>query len=56
MTEDEMVGWHHQLSGHEFEEALGVGDGQGYLVYFTPWGQKESDMTELNPCIGSVES
>ena len=54
--EDEMVEWHHQLNELEFEEALGVGDGQGYLVYFTPWGQKESDMTELNPCIGSVES
>ena len=45
-TEDEMVGWHHQLDGHEFEQALGVGDGQGGLVYCSPWGCKESDMTE----------
>ena len=43
MTEDEMVGWHHQLNGHEFEQALGVGDGQGSLVCFSPWGCKESD-------------
>ena len=46
MTEDEMVGWHHQLNGHEFEQALGVGDGQGSLVCFSPWGGKGSDMTE----------
>ena len=46
MTEDEMVGWHHQLDGHEFEQALGVGDGQGSLVCCSPWGCKESDMTE----------
>ena len=46
MTEDEMVGWHHQLSGHEFEQALGVGDGQGSMVSCSPWGQKESDMAE----------
>ena len=39
-TEDEMVGWHHQLNGHEFEEALGVGDGQGSLAYCSPWGHK----------------
>ena len=45
-TEDEMVGWHHQLSGHEFEQAPGVGDGQGSLEYCSPWGCKESDMTE----------
>ena len=44
--EDEMVGWHHQLNGHEFEQALGVGDGQGSLVCCTPWGRKELDMTE----------
>ena len=43
---DEMVGWHHQLNGHTFEQALGVGDGQGSLVYCSPWGHKESDMTE----------
>ena len=46
MTEDEMVGWHHRLNGHEFEQALGVGDGQGSLVCCSPWGHKESDMTE----------
>ena len=45
-TKDEMVGWHHQLDGHEFEQAPGVGDGQGGLVCFSPQGQKESDMTE----------
>ena len=45
-TEDEMVGWHHQLNGHEFEQAPGVGDGQGSLVCCSPWGHKESDMTE----------
>ena len=45
-TEDEMVGWHHQLSGHEFEQALGVGDGQGGLARCSPWGHKESDTTE----------
>ena len=44
--EDEMVGWHHQLDGHEFEQALGVGDGQGGLVSRSPWGHKESDMIE----------
>ena len=47
MTEDEMVGWHHQLNGHEFEQALGDGDGQGTLVCCSPWGHKESDTTEL---------
>ena len=46
MTEDEMVGWHHQLNGHEFEKALEVGDGQGSLACCSPWGRKESDMTE----------
>ena len=46
MTEDEMVGWHHQLNGHEFEQAQGVGDGQGSLVCCSPWGHKESDTTE----------
>ena len=45
-TEDEMVGWHHQLDGHEFEEAPGVGDGQGGLVCCDSWGRKESDTTE----------
>ena len=46
MTEDEMVGWHNRLDGHEFEQALGVGDGQGCLVCCSPWGLKESDTTE----------
>ena len=46
MTEDEMVGWHHRLSGHEFEYALGVGDGQGSLACCSPWGHKELDRTE----------
>ena len=41
-----MVGWHHQLNGHEFEEALGVGDGQGSLASCSPWGHKELDTTE----------
>ena len=45
-TEDEIVGWHHQLDGHEFEQALGVGDGQGSLECCSPWGCKELDMTE----------
>ena len=45
-TEDEMVGWHHWLNGHEFESAPGVGDGQGSLVCCSPWGCKELDMTE----------
>ena len=45
-TEDEIVGWHHQLDGHEFEQAPGVGDGQGSLVCCSPWGHIESDMTE----------
>ena len=47
MTEDEMVGWHHQLNGYEFEQALGVGDGQGSLECCSPWHHKESDMAEL---------
>ena len=46
VTEDEMVGWHHQLNGHEFEQAPGAGDGQGGLVCCSPWGHKESDTTE----------
>ena len=41
-----MVEWHHQLNGHEFEQALEVGDGQGNLERYSPWGCKESDMTE----------
>ena len=46
ITEDEMVGWHLWLDGHEFEQALGVNDGQGNLEYCSPWGCKESDITE----------
>ena len=46
MTEDEMVGWHHRLNGHEFEQALGVGDEQGSLAYCSAWGLKESDTIE----------
>ena len=46
MTEDEMVGWHHWLNGHEFEQALGDGGGHGSLVCCSPWGRKESDTTE----------
>ena len=46
MTEDEMVGWHHPLNGHKFEEALGVGDAQGSLACCSPWHCKESDRTE----------
>ena len=45
-TQDEMIGWHHQLDGQEFEQALGVGDGQGSLVCCSPWGRKESDKME----------
>ena len=44
--EDEMVGWHHRLNGHEFEQALGVGDGQGGLACYSPWGHKELDTNE----------
>ena len=45
-TEDKMVGWHHRLNGHEFEQALGDGEGQGRLVYYSSRGCKESDMIE----------
>ena len=53
MTEDEMVGWHHWLNGHEFEQALGVGDGHGIFARCSPWGHKKSDSwlsdwTQLN--------
>ena len=55
MTEDEMVGWHHLLDGHEFEQILGVRDGQGSLACCSPWGLKSrtqlSDWTELNWCM-----
>ena len=46
MTEDEMVGWHHPLNGHDFEQALGGSEGQGGLVCCGSWGQKELVMTE----------
>ena len=46
MAEDEMVGRHHRLDGHEFEQALGVGDEQGSLACCSPWGHKLFDMTE----------
>ena len=46
MRGDEMVGWHHQLNGCEFEQGLGVGEGQGSLAFCSPWGHKESDTTE----------
>ena len=46
MTEDEMVGWHHRLSGHEFEQTLGNSEGQGSLPCCSPWGHKESDTTQ----------
>ena len=45
-TEDDMVGWHHQFHGHEFEQAPGVSDKQGSLGCCSPWGHKESDTTE----------
>ena len=46
MTEDEMVGWHHRHKGHGFEQAPGVGDGQGSLTCFSPWGRRELDTAE----------
>ena len=46
ITEDEMVGWHHNLEGHEFEQALRVGDRQGRLACSSPWTRKELDTTE----------
>ena len=54
MTEDKMIGWHHQNNGYEFEQALGDGGGQGSLVSYSPWGCKELDRTERlknNICI-----
>ena len=47
-TEEEMVGWHHQLDGQEFEQALAVGDGPGSLMSCSPWGHKETRVTKLN--------
>ena len=46
MTEDKMVGWNHQLNGHEFEQSPGDGEGQGNLVCCSPWGRQELDTTE----------
>ena len=56
MTEDEMVGWHHRLNGHEFEQTPGDGEGKGSLASCTPWGHKESDTTEHlnNRCVGCI--
>ena len=45
-TEDEMIGWHHELNGHEFEQAPGDNERQGSLEFCSPWDQKESDTTE----------
>ena len=45
-TKDEMVGWHHRLSGHEFGQTLGDSEGQGSLACCSPWGHKESDTTQ----------
>ena len=63
MTEDDMIGCHHWIDGHDFEQALGVGDGQGSLVCCSSWGCKESDMTEqlnwtklLDYLVGSQKS
>ena len=44
-TEDEMVGWHHRLNGHEFEQTWGDSEGQGSLACCSPWGRKELDTT-----------
>ena len=46
MTEDEVVGWHHRLNGHEFEQVSGDSEGQGSLVCCSPWGRKELGTTE----------
>ena len=60
MTEDEMVGWHHRLNGHEFEQALEDGEGQGSLACCSPWGHKELNMIERlnnsnkNWCTGKI--
>ena len=48
MTEDEVVGWHHRLDGHESEQALGVGDGQGSLAYCSPWGFAKTQRIRLS--------
>ena len=51
MTEDEMVGWHHRLDGHEFEQTLGDNDGPGSLACCSPWGRPNSQ--DLSCCFGS---
>ena len=59
MTEDEMVGWHHRLKGHECEQTLEDSEGKGSLVSCTPQGCKESDTTEQlnnNKCVGCTEA
>ena len=57
MTEDEMAGWHHRLDGHEFQQTLGDGEGQGSLACCSPWGRNESDTIEQpnNKNIASLE-
>ena len=55
MTEDEMDEWHHRPDGHEFQQALGVGEGQGSLMCAGPWDHKESDMTEQLTVLKSNE-
>ena len=52
--QDEMVGWNHQLNGHEFESTPGVGDGQGGLACCSSWGRRESDTTERLNCTDDV--
>ena len=55
MTDDEMAGWHHGLNGHEFEQILGDGEGQGSLACCSPWGHKEWNMTQqLNNHINNI--
>ena len=51
-----MVGWHHQLNGHEFEQYLGVGNGQGSLVCCSPWGNKELDIPERLNCLTELNA
>ena len=55
MTEDEMVGWHHQLNGHEFEQTLGDREGQGSLACYSPWGCKESQLTNWTTIVNTHE-
>ena len=57
MTEDEMAGWHHRLSGHESDQALGDGEGQGSLVCCSPWSRRvrHNLATEQQPCISTFD-